>query len=217
MIHARWRERLRLGVLALAAFVLAHDAIYLILFGPAYRFGMARLGHDGRWTAAVVIVAVLSIGLGMAGLVRLIQLARLARLLDAGRVRVAAPATAYLGRHLVRSWIAIFPVATLLFIGVENVEHVAAGLPVPGLAVLGSLGYPGTLAVLGAVAGAAALVEALYRWRRDLLTARIDAARARWARTSSPTRPDLPWVERRHGSISGHTTIGRAPPGVAAA
>ena len=218
MIHGRWRDRVRLGVLALAAFVLAHDAIYLILFGPYYRFGMARLGHDGRWTAAVAVVAVLTIGLATAGLIRLAQLARMARQLGAGRIRVESPSAAQLGRHLVRSWLAILAITLLVFIAVENIEQVAAGLPLPGLGVLGSLGYPGSLGVIAVVSAIAALVDALYRWRRDLLTARIEAARARWLRAAaSPARPDLPWVERRHGSIAGHTAIGRAPPsGVAA-
>ena len=200
-------------VLALAAFVLAHDAIYLVTFGPAYRFGLARLGHDGRWTAAALLVAGLTIGLAIAGIVRLVQLARLARLLDAGRIQIGSRARMHFFRHLTRSWLVIFPAATLLFVVVENIEHVSVGLPLPGLSVLGSLDYHGTVLVLAAVAAAASLIDALYRWRRDVLTARIEAARASWSRAATPRRrPDLPWVERRHGSIAGHRTVGRAPP-----
>ena len=222
MTGTSWRGRVRIGVLALVAFVLSHDLIFLVTYGPAYRVGMARLGHDDRWTTAVFLVLGLAVALAIAGGVRLAQLARLARRIEAGtadrRLRPPARGARLLARDFGRSWLVIFPIALLLFVVGENIEHVSAGLPLPGLGVLGSLDYHGTVVILGAVSAAGALVDALYRWRAKVLEARIEAARSRWLRANAaPARPDLPWVERRHASIAGHTAIGRAPPAGAAA
>jgi hypothetical protein len=117
-----------------------------------------------------------------------------------------------------RAWLAIFPISLALFIVVENVERMSAGLPAPGLDVMGSLGIAGIALLFGIVAGVAALVDALYRWRRAVLIARIAAARRRPARAAAVgARPNMPWVERRHAAIAGHRIAGRAPPRALAA
>ena len=117
-----------------------------------------------------------------------------------------------------RAWLAIFPISLALFIVVENVERTSAGLPAPGLDVMGSLGFAGIAVLFGIVAGVTALVDALYRWRRDVLLARIESSRRHLARsTPAGARPNAPWVERRHAAIAGHRIAGRAPPRALAA
>jgi hypothetical protein len=101
----------------------------------------------------------------------------------------------------------------VLFVVVENLERMSVGLPAPGLEVMGSLGFPGIAVLFVLVAAVTALVEALYRWRREVLLARIEAARTRRTRTAATSgRPTAPWVDRRHAAIAGHRIAGRAPP-----
>lgn len=198
-------------------FALAHNLVFLATFGGGSGQALARTGHGVQWTATVVVVAILALALGAAGALRLAQLSRLARDIDHGGVSSARPGIGDLVEHLVRAWLVILGCALLLFVGAENVEHVIAGLPAPGLTVLGSGGYQAALTIFASVALLAALVDALYRWRRDMLAARIEAGRARWARSrGSMPRPQIPWVERRHGAIVGHRIAGRAPPPAAA-
>jgi hypothetical protein len=213
MIRGSWRDRFRLAALAAVAFVLAHDTVFLLTDGGTFGAALARTGHGDQWTGTVVVVAGLAISLAIAGIVRLATLSRLARELDAGGISVAEGRPADLLSHLLKAWLLILPVALLLFVVVENLEHLSVGLPAPGLAVLGSAQYHSVLGVFAVVSLVAALVDALYRWRRDVLAARIEAARARLER--SPRRlvhRHLPWLDRRHASITSNRISGRAPP-----
>ncbi len=213
MIPARWRDRSRLAALAAVAFVLAHDLIYLLTAGGAYGLALARAGHGDGWTGTVIVVATLACALAILGTVRLVGLTRLARELEAGDRSVRAGRLGDLGRHLVRAWLVILPVALVLFVIVENLEHLSVGLPAPGLSVLGSAQYHFVIGVFLVVSLLAALVDALYRWRRDILVARIEAARARLLRRpAAGARRSLPWVDRRHAAITGNRISGRAPP-----
>ena len=213
MIPARWRDRVRLAALATVAFVLAHDLIFLITDGRSYGLALAQTGHGEQWTGTVVIVAGLAITLAILGTARLVALSRLARALDAGAITVRGGRPGDLAGHLVRSWLAIMPIALVLFIVVENIEHLSVGLPAPGLSVLGSSQYHSVLGVFAMVSLLAALVDALYRWRRDILVARIEAARARLRRRPARVaRRSLPWVDLRHAAITGNRISGRAPP-----
>jgi hypothetical protein len=166
-----------------------------------------------QWTAAVVLVAVLGLALALSGAIRLAQLTRMADHLEGQALGLERTGVRDLAGHLASTWPRIFCLALVAFVCGENLEHIAVGLPAPGLTVLGSGEYHAPLAIFAAVAFAAAMVDALYRWRRDILVARIEAARAAWARVrrSSP-RPETPWVDRRHGAIAGHRIAGRAPP-----
>ena len=111
----------------------------------------------------------------------------------------------------------ILPVSLALFVVVENLEHLSVGLAAPGLGVLGSVQYHGVIGVFVLVSLVAALIDALYRWRRDVLIARIEAARARLARLPARVaRRALPWVDLRHAAIIGHRISGRAPPPLSA-
>lgn len=213
MTEGHWRARFRLGALAAVAFVLAHDLVFLLTDRGSYGLALARTGHGDQWTGTVILVAGLALALAVLGTVRLISLSRLARELDAGDLIVRAGAIRDLAGHLVRAWLTILPVALVLFVGVENIEHLSVGLPAPGLSVLDSSQYHSVFAVFALVSLLAALVDALYQWRRDVLVARIEAARARLRhRAALVVRRDLPWVDRRHASITGNGISGRAPP-----
>jgi hypothetical protein len=208
-----WQDPARTGALALVVFALAHNIIFLATFGPSSREALTRTGHGVQWTAAIVLVGILALGLALAGAIRLAQLSRMAGDLDGGAIRLERAAVRDLAGHLASTWPRILCLALAVFVCAENLEHIAVGLPAPGLSVLGSGEYHAPLAIFAAVAFAAAMVDALYRWRRDILVARIEAARAEWARIqrSSP-RPETPWVDRRQAAIAGHRIASRAPP-----
>jgi hypothetical protein len=213
-----WRDRARLGILAAVTFVLAHDLAFLLTYGSSWQALLARTGHGDGWTDTVRIVAGLSAALVFVGVWRLARLARTARRLDRNESLAPQAGARFLGGHVRRSWLAIFPAALVLFIVVENLERISVGLPAPGLDVMGSLGFPGIAVLFALVAAATALVDALYRWRRAVLIGRIEAARRRPARTAAVgARPNAPWVERRHAAIAGHRIAGRSPPRALAA
>ena len=113
-------------------------------------------------------------------------------------------------------WLRLAGATTLLFVVQENLEHQHVGEGLPGVAVLGSAQYPNAVFVIAAVALAVAFVVVLFRWRRDVLVARISGARERWlgAPRTVQARPVV-WVERRHASIVLHQLSGRAPPQLA--
>jgi hypothetical protein len=213
MTEGHWRDRFRLAALAVVAFVLAHDLVFLLTDGGSYGLALARTGHGDQWTGTVILVAALALSLTALGAVRLISLTRIARRLNAGDISVGGGRLTDLGGHVIRGWLVIMPVALILFVGVENLEHVSVGLPAPGLSVLGSVQYHSIIGVFLLVSLLAALVDALYRWRRDVLVARIEAARARLRHAPAIiVRRPLPWVDRRHASITGNRISGRAPP-----
>ncbi len=217
MIPARWRDRIRLAALALTALVLAHDLVFLFTDGSLYGVAMAQTGHGAQWTATVLIVAILAISLAALGSFRLVSLSRQARELEGARATVRSGRLTDLAGQLVRSWLVILPVSLALFVVVENLEHLSVGLAAPGLGVLGSVQYHGVIGVFVLVSLVAALIDALYRWRRDVLIARIEAARARLARLPARVaRRALPWVDLRHAAIIGNRISGRAPPQLSA-
>ena len=213
MTAGPWRDRFRLAALALVAFVLAHDLVFLLSDGGAYGLALARTGHGDQWTGTVILVAGLAVALAVTGTARLVSLSRLSRELDAGGLTVRAGRLNDLARHVARSWLVILPLALGLFMVVENLEHLSVGLPAPGLGVLDSTQYHPVLLVFLAVSLLAALIDGLYAWRRDVLVARIAAARACLRhRSALLARRSLPWVARRHASITGNRISGRAPP-----
>ena len=213
MITGHWRDQFRLAALAAVAFVLAHDLVFLLTDGGSYGQALARTGHGDQWTGTVILVAGLALSLAILGALRLISLSTLAHQLTATDQSVQAGSLGDLLGHLVRAWLVILPVALALFVGVENLEHLSVGLPAPGLSVLGSTQYHSVVFVFMLVALLAAVVDALYRWRRDILVARIAAARARRRHGRVVVlRHRLPWVDRRHASITGNRISGRAPP-----
>jgi hypothetical protein len=210
---SRSRDLARTSALALVVFVLAHNLIFLATYGGDAAHALEATGHGSQWTATVALVIALALVLAVAGAVRLGQLSRLARRVDQGGLTVERADDRSFAVDLVRRWCWILLAALACFVISENIEHISVGLSAPGLAVLGSAAYDATLPIFAAVAFVAALIDALYRWRHDVLLARIVAAGARWARAAgSVVRPPLPWTDPRHAAIAGHRIAGRAPP-----
>ena len=205
---ARWTTWLAHIGTALTALVLAHNLAFLATYGPAYRLALARSGHDAAWSAAVVIV--LSVALGLLAAATL-QLRRLARLAPPPRRGSPLPGGArQFARRLVRAWIALAPVTAVLFTIQENLERLAVGEPAPGLAVLARNGSPTIVLVIAAISLVVALVAALFGWSRDLLIARIAAAGRSWRRAAPSRRPNV--ADRRPVFLGGPGPTLRAPP-----
>jgi hypothetical protein len=209
---ATWRRYLGFPAMTLVALVVAHSVVFLLAYGSGYEEALAHSGHDGTWGVAVVVVLAAAfgvIGLGTWRLYRLGVIAR-GRAASEGGLR---PGPSGFARHLAGLWVRLAGGTTLLFIIQENLEHQHVGEGLPGLTVLGSAQYPNAVFVLAAVALAVAFVVVLFRWRRDVLVARIAGARERWhgAPRTAQRRPVV-WGERRHASIVLNRLSGRAPP-----
>ena len=203
-----------LGFLAmtLVALVVAHNLVFLLAYGAGADEALAHSGHDGAWGTAVAVVLAATVGLLGLGTWRLYRLGLVARSLGASEGALRPGPSAFV-RGLVRLWLPLVGVTTLLFVVQENLEHQHAGETLPGLSVLGSAEYPNGALVIAVIALAVAFVVALFHWRRDVLMARIRAARAQWDGPARIVqRGQAVWVERRHASIVVHQVSGRAPP-----
>ena len=209
---SRWIvRRTAFAGMAAVAFVLAHNLVFLASYGAAYQNALTRTGHDAAWNTAVVAVLGLGLLLFASAVWRLHVLGLLAR--GSARPAYQAGGTTGFAGHLGELWLRLTLVTTIWFVVQENLEHRGAGEPLPGLSVLGSSEYPNALIILAAVALGVAVVGALFRWRRDVLVARIAAARQRWRRTPGPTvRTPLARVIRLTGSLLGRRLAVRAPP-----
>jgi hypothetical protein len=203
------------AVLQLAALVLAHELVFLARYGSRFGEALAHSGHGVAWTAAAVASVVLAVGVVAIAALRLIRLGVRVRRIG-GAVRASTPATLERGAFL-GAWLRLAPrmvALTLVLLTVqENIEHVAAGLGVPGPGVLLSQEYAGGAWITIAVALLVSLAAALFEWRHRVLLARLRAARARLPRASAlaPTRPRV--VERRPlQSLLGRRSALRAPP-----
>jgi hypothetical protein len=212
---AMWRRYLGFPAMTLVSLVVAHNLVFLLAYGSGYDEALAHSGHDGTWGTAVAVVLAAALGLVGLGTWRLHRLGVVARALAAtqGGLR---PGPNGFARCLVGLWVRLVGVTTLLFVIQENLEHQRVGEGLPGLAVLGSAQYPNAVFVIAAISLAVAFVVALFRWRRDILAARIEGALQRWHGAPRTTRRrPLAWVERRHASIVLHQLSGRAPPQLA--
>jgi len=203
------------AVLQLAALVLAHELVFLARYGSRFGEALIHSGHGEAWTAAVITSVALVIGVTTMAAVRLIRLGvRVSRL--AGAFQASTPATLERGAFL-GAWLRLAPrmvVLTLLLLTVqENVEHVAAGLGVPGPGVLFSPEYVGGAWITIAVALLVSLAATLFAWRHRVLLARLRAARASLPRatTTAPTRPGAV-VRHPVQSVLGRRSALRAPP-----
>src|SRR3989442_13110868 len=87
MLGARTRDRTRGGILALVAFVLAHNLLFLLRYGSSYSAFLERTGHGSAWASTVLIVAALATGLALASTARLVALSAIAGQLEAGALR----------------------------------------------------------------------------------------------------------------------------------
>ena len=205
------------AVLQLAALVLAHQLVYLARYGSLYGEALVHSGHGDAWNAAVLISLVLAAGLVGLGLARLHLLGVLvpgATLPRSGLRPALPPGT------LLRAFLRIAPrIAVVQLVALslqENVEHAAIGQPIPGAGILFSPEYAGGAWIAIAVALGVSLVAALFAWRRDVLLARLRAAREAppRVRAAAPRQTGvLAW--RPVESILGRRSALRAPPAFA--
>jgi hypothetical protein len=200
------------GAMTLVALVVAHNLVFLLTYGAGYDEALAHSGHDGSWGTAVGVVLGAGIALLLLASWRLYRLGLIARatLPPAGTY---APSAGDFGRRLVELWWRLTAATTLLFVAQENLEHQRAGEALPGLAVLGSAEYRDAALVIAGVALVVALVGALFRWRRDVLIARIATALRRLRlRPESAVRRPAATRDRRPESPVGLGLGVRAPP-----
>jgi hypothetical protein len=209
----RARRRAVLGTLSLLAFVLSHQLVFLHTWGNAYGDALRRSGHGGPWDFTMVTVLLLTGALTAAGLRECIRLTGRARELEAKPSAPGDEPTAALLWPMLRLWLAIAASATVLFVLVENLEHVAVGAPLPGLSVLGGAEYYGPVPILALVSLLVAFVGALFNWRRTVLLSRIHATQAGFRRPA-PVLParDVHPGDRRPETHIGRGLAGRAPP-----
>jgi len=213
----RIRRLATAGVLQLGALVLAHQLVYLARYGSLYGEALVHAGHGDAWNAAVLTSLLLTVGLVGLGLARLHRLGVLARHASAAnRIPMGQlPRRALLGAFLrLAPRVAVLQV--VLLSTQENIEHAAMGQPVPGAGILLSPEYAGGAWIAIAVALVVSLVAALFTWRRDILLARLRAARAVLPRASA-SAPRRTGVVARHPveSILGRQSALRAPPALA--
>jgi hypothetical protein len=205
------RRRLGFLVMLLVSLVTAHNLVFLLAYGPRAGEELAHTGHGDAWQAAVAVVLVVAVSLLSIALWRIRQLGLLARnLAPAPDRRSSGPSP--LGRRLVILWSRLVVATALALLVQENLEHLQAGLPLPGLTVLGSSEYPDALLIIIGVTLAVAVVGSLVRWRRAVLIARLAAAVRRFrpraaTRQRRPTEPDA-----RPGAVIGCAITVRAPP-----
>jgi hypothetical protein len=214
-VTERRRDLLSLATLSLAALILGHHLVFLSAYGPQYWTLLERTGHGPVWAITVATIAILCAGLVFLALRRLTSLRRLARAVETGGTTVRDGRLRHLARQVIRLWAVIVTVSLALFVLNENLERVANGLPVPGLTLLAGVGHASPILVFALVAAAVALVAGLYRWRRDILLARLRAERQAWDRSADahPARPSS-LARRRPRSVVGSRLAGRAPPPV---
>jgi uncharacterized membrane protein len=206
-------ERVGWLVLALLACLLAHEVSYQLLYRGAgsYRAAMTLLGHDGYWLGLSLAVAAAVLALAAVVGIQLRRLRWEAALTPAVAPDEGSGRAAYL-RLVGATWLRLALLALLMFTAQENLEAIAAGLPLRGLDVVLGHGMSPFLVIL-ATTLLVSLVVALVRWRRRVLLGRLAAARRPWSRA---------WARRRPASalrVADPSTAGawasRAPPRVA--
>lgn len=201
------------AVLQLAALVLAHQLVYLARYGSRFGEALIHAGHGDVWSGTVTSAVLLTIGVAGIAVARLIQLGVLI-----GRFaprRAVTRGDLHRGA-LLRAWLRLVPrmaLVTLVVLSLqENIEQAAIGGPVAGPGILLSPEYAGGAWITIAVAALVSLIAALFEWRREVLLARLRAARARFARVPATVRRPLPRLAAPTISLLGRRSALRAPP-----
>jgi hypothetical protein len=202
----------------LVALALAHELVFLARYGSRYGEALVHSGHGQTWSAAVTTSIALGVFLAVVAAARLVRLRVLLRR-TAARTRSMEPA--FTLQPLLRAWLRIglrlaFLSVALLTVQ-ENLERAAISGVMPGPAILLTPEYAGGLWITIVVGLAVGLVAALFEWRRNVLTARLRAARSPLPRaTSAPAKRAGVLVEQPRESLIGRRSALRAPPAVVA-
>jgi hypothetical protein len=206
-------ERVGWLVLAMIACMLAHEASYQLMYRGAesYRAAMTLLGHDGYWIGLSVGVGVATLALVALAAIQLQRLRREAVSTPALAPDEAQGPTAYL-RLVSTTWLRLTLLALLIFTAQENLEALAAGLPLRGLDVVLGHGMSPFLVII-ATTLIMSFAVALVRWRRSVLLGRLAAAARSWSR-AMPRRPGF--ARRVPALRPVGAWASRAPPEVAA-
>jgi hypothetical protein len=212
-----WRL-VRLGALATAALLFAHEAVYHLRFGfgPRLTGAMSAGGHDAYWRIFMALALCAAASLILATAVKLARLAWRVRRLERQPARKAArirDVPEGYRTELLALWRRLYPIVALAFIAQENVESLAAGGGLPGLGILGGSGVLLALAVVGGVTLVVSAVGAIVRWRIRSLEAQLaDAAAAAYRdRSRSQGLPRGWWVTA--ALCAQRWTIARQDPG----
>jgi len=199
----------------LGSLVLAHSIVFLVRYGSAFGEALAHNGHDVAWSIAVWSSIVFGTALGLGGAFQLWRLGRASHPTSSIASVGAADVGGLNPRTFARSWLwtagRLAGAVGILLTIQENFERASAGMTVPGIGLLVSEEYPWALPIVIAVGLVAGLVVSLFRWRRDVLLARIRAARLAQARSGSALRPRQVTL-RPVASILGRARGLRAPP-----
>lgn len=211
--RVRLGRRVRVGILAIVALLIAHDAIFLAEYGdgPSFARAMTEGGHDGYWLP-FTIVAIL--GGGLLLLRALTKLRHLRAQASATGWIEELPAPSYLS-ELLGIWRVLFPLVTVLFAAQENLEHLTMHGHLLGLGAVAGSENPLALPVIAAVTCVLAALGALLRWRVAVLRSHIAAATAAHPRAAGE-RICPEWgsihAAAPHRWIACRLDAGRAPP-----
>ncbi len=198
------------ALMALVVAVIGHNLVFLLTYGSDYSLALARTGHDGRWGETARAILAAGVALALAASLRLVHLNRLVEGLRAGG------AGSLSGRSYARTvlslWARLYLASTLLFVVQENYERWAVGVGLPGLSVLGPIGYTGPLAAFLVVSLLVASVAGLFKWGISALEARVAATRSRVDHVVRQAIPLSTDSDRPAISFLWRDGAGRAPP-----
>ena len=216
-------RRVRFSMLVLVALFLAHDAIFVAQngIGDGFAAAMRRGGHDGYWSAYMLLVGIAGTAVVAITTVRFgrrrLRLAIPGTLdrdpsFEAGSLQPARSAPSY-RRELLGLWVRLFVVVLVAYVIQENLEH-ATHDHLPGVGVLVGPENPLALPALAVVTLLLAVLGALVRWRIAVLDERLARAVAGGPRPATPraTHPAAgAWIA---GAVCAHHwTIARQDPG----
>lgn len=205
-----------LGSLVLASLALSHHLIYFLVHGSgeSYSRAMTEAGHDRYWTTFLLVIGTVTVVLTAVAVRQLRRLAALAAAARVGNVNVRDVGVDGFLRTLVPLWIRLMLLTAVAFLLQENIESASVGQAMPGLGPInGEHGV--ALPIIGAVSLLIAAVRALVRWRRDVLLARLGAARLSFRQ--DPHLQPVVNVIRPTSSGNPHRNGVRAPTASAAA
>jgi hypothetical protein len=161
-----------LTLLSLVSFVLAHEATFLLTFGDRANEALVRTGHGALWSDTVRAILTVAALASLLALGRMVLLVRRAPRYPDPSVRSSLPARHQCVRALTL-WTVILTLSICLLVGEENLECALSGQAIPGWGVLGDAEHVLALPVFALVSLIVAVLASLYRWRRDVLIARI--------------------------------------------